>query len=80
MGEAADRAEAAVATPAGRILRLSGLDELPQLFNVLKGEMSILGPRPVTEEELIHYQALAADYLARRPGLTGAGSARRNRA
>ncbi len=69
------RADSPVST-AGSILRNSGLDELPQMFNVIRGEMSIWGPRPVTEEELIRYQSLASDYLARRPGLTGFGFAR----
>jgi exopolysaccharide production protein ExoY len=58
-------------TAIGAILRKSSLDELPQLFNVLKGEMSIVGPRPVTEEELARYGGAKADYLACRPGITG---------
>ena len=45
---------------------------MPQLFNVLRGEMSIVGPRPVTEEELAGYAANAGSYLACRPGITGA--------
>jgi exopolysaccharide production protein ExoY len=58
-------------TAIGAILRKSSLDELPQLFNVLKGEMSIVGPRPVTEEELVRYSSAANAYLACRPGITG---------
>jgi len=55
----------------GEILRRSSLDELPQLFNVLKGHMSIVGPRPVTEEELERYDSSISAYLACRPGITG---------
>ena len=58
-------------TAMGEILRRSSLDELPQLFNVLKGEMSIVGPRPVTEEELEKYSSSVGAYLACRPGITG---------
>ena len=55
----------------GEIMRKSSLDELPQLFNVLKGDMSIVGPRPVTEEELERYDSSVSAYLACRPGITG---------
>jgi exopolysaccharide production protein ExoY len=58
-------------TPIGAILRKSSLDELPQLFNVLAGEMSIVGPRPVTEDELSRYGASVKAYTACRPGITG---------
>jgi exopolysaccharide production protein ExoY len=58
-------------TPIGAILRKSSLDELPQLFNVLMGNMSIVGPRPVTEEELSRYGASVKIYAACRPGITG---------
>jgi exopolysaccharide production protein ExoY len=58
-------------TPIGSILRKSSLDELPQLFNVLKGEMSIVGPRPLTEEELSRYSFATTAYYACRPGITG---------
>ena len=58
-------------TSIGAILRKSSLDELPQLFNVLKGEMSIVGPRPVPDEELERYASSAGAYLACRPGITG---------
>ena len=58
-------------TLIGTLLRKSSLDELPQLFNVLRGEMSIVGPRPVTEEELTRYSNSVNAYLACRPGITG---------
>jgi exopolysaccharide production protein ExoY len=58
-------------TAIGALLRKSSLDELPQLFNVLKGDMSIVGPRPVTEEELVRYSSAVTHYLACRPGITG---------
>jgi exopolysaccharide production protein ExoY len=58
-------------TAIGAILRKSSLDELPQLFNVLKGDMSIVGPRPVTDEELERYTTAIGAYLACRPGITG---------
>jgi exopolysaccharide production protein ExoY len=55
----------------GRMLRISSLDELPQLFNVLRGDMSCVGPRPVVADELQRYGASAAEYLRTRPGVTG---------
>lgn len=55
----------------GTFLRATSLDELPQIFNVLRGEMSVVGPRPVTEGELEHYGEGLSHYLALRPGLTG---------
>jgi exopolysaccharide production protein ExoY len=58
-------------TSVGAMLRKSSLDELPQLFNVLIGDMSIVGPRPVTEEELSRYGASVNAYTACRPGVTG---------
>ncbi len=59
-------------TPVGRFLRATSLDELPQLFNVLAGQMSLVGPRPVQQAELAQfYGAAAAYYRAVRPGLTG---------
>jgi exopolysaccharide production protein ExoY len=58
-------------TPIGTILRKSSLDELPQLFNVLRGDMSIIGPRPVTQDELLRYASAASAYIACRPGITG---------
>jgi lipopolysaccharide/colanic/teichoic acid biosynthesis glycosyltransferase len=58
-------------TPLGRFLRRSSLDELPQLICVLKGEMSLVGPRPVPADELRRYGAQQTHYLAVRPGVTG---------
>jgi exopolysaccharide production protein ExoY len=58
-------------TTIGAILRKSSLDELPQLFNVLKGDMSIVGPRPVTEEEMKRYANAVTAYYSCRPGITG---------
>jgi lipopolysaccharide/colanic/teichoic acid biosynthesis glycosyltransferase len=59
-------------TRIGRFLRATSLDELPQLINVLRGEMSVVGPRPVTRMELdSYYGAAAAHYLTVRPGITG---------
>ena len=58
-------------TGFGRFLRRSSLDELPQLFNVLVGDMSIVGPRPIVAEEVPLYQEHFTDYADARPGLTG---------
>ncbi|WP_342032549.1 sugar transferase [Mesobacillus boroniphilus] len=58
-------------TRVGRILRKSSLDELPQLINVLKGEMSLVGPRPIVEEELKEYKHKRQDFLSVKPGMTG---------
>lgn len=58
-------------TTVGRILRKSSLDELPQLFNVLWGSMSCVGPRPIVKAELARYGSHATDYMAARPGVTG---------
>ena len=58
-------------TPLGRFLRKSNLDELPQLFNVLKGEMSLVGPRPIVLAEVDRYGDKFAHYRATRPGMTG---------
>jgi exopolysaccharide production protein ExoY len=55
----------------GNILRKSSIDELPQLFNVLRGDMSLVGPRPVVPEELEYYGRHVDEYLRARPGLTG---------
>lgn len=59
-------------TPLGHILRKSSLDELPQLFNILRGDMSCIGPRPVPMKELLQrYGSAASDYIRAKPGLTG---------
>jgi Undecaprenyl-phosphate galactose phosphotransferase WbaP len=58
-------------TPIGAFLRRTSLDELPQLWNVLKGEMSVVGPRPIIEEELERYGDQVGYYLETRPGITG---------
>jgi lipopolysaccharide/colanic/teichoic acid biosynthesis glycosyltransferase len=58
-------------TPFGKFLRSTSLDELPQLWNVLKGDMSLVGPRPVTPGELLRYGRNAVIYMLVRPGLTG---------
>lgn len=58
-------------TSIGQFLRMSSLDELPQLFNVLVGDMTMVGPRPVTEKELARYGRDLPIYLSVRPGLTG---------
>lgn len=55
----------------GNMLRRSSLDELPQILNVLKGDMAIVGPRPIVEDELQYYGAERYLYLKVRPGLTG---------
>ena len=58
-------------TPIGRFLRHTSLDELPQLLNVLRGEMSLVGPRPVVQSELSFYGENADYYMLARPGVTG---------
>jgi len=58
-------------TAVGTLLRKTSLDELPQFWNVLKGDMSLVGPRPVVRTELRRYGELARAYLAVRPGVTG---------
>ena len=58
-------------TPVGRIIRKTSIDELPQLFNVLKGEMSIVGPRPPIPREVVKYDAWHGLRLSVKPGLTG---------
>jgi lipopolysaccharide/colanic/teichoic acid biosynthesis glycosyltransferase len=56
--------------PLGRLLRRSSIDELPNLLNVLRGEMSLVGPRPPLESEVRHYDAFALRRLHVRPGIT----------
>lgn len=58
-------------TPLGAFMRATSLDELPQLINVIKGEMSLVGPRPIVPAEASRYGAAFRDYLGCRPGLTG---------
>jgi exopolysaccharide production protein ExoY len=58
-------------TAIGRLLRRTSLDEVPQIFNVLRGEMSLVGPRPIVEGEMIRYRQYIVDYMAVKPGITG---------
>ena len=58
-------------TKSGAFLRKTSLDELPQIFNVLRGDMSLVGPRPVVQEELARYGEFVQDYLMVKPGITG---------
>jgi Undecaprenyl-phosphate galactose phosphotransferase WbaP len=58
-------------TRMGRLLRRTSLDELAQLWNVVRGDMSLVGPRPIVEEETKHYNGHMVDYLSVKPGLTG---------
>jgi len=58
-------------TALGRVLRTSSVDELPQLINVLRGDMSLVGPRPIVQAEVVRYGDHFGDYCSVRPGLTG---------
>lgn len=58
-------------TPLGRYLRKFSIDELPQLWNVVRGEMSIVGPRPIVEDEAFRYEEHFKDYCSVKPGITG---------
>jgi exopolysaccharide production protein ExoY len=59
-------------TTLGLAMRKSSIDELPQLFNILKGDMSFVGPRPIVADEMPKYGASIRHYFCARPGLTGA--------
>ncbi len=58
-------------TRLGRLLRATSIDELPQLWNVLKGEMSLVGPRPPLQREIVHYDVWHRRRLSMKPGITG---------
>lgn len=58
-------------TAVGKLLRKSSLDEIPQFFNVLMGDMSIVGPRPIVEKETHYYEDKLSYYLSVKPGVTG---------
>lgn len=58
-------------TRVGEFLRTSSLDELPQLLNVIRGEMSLVGPRPIVDDEITKYGKNFIDYVLVRPGMTG---------
>lgn len=58
-------------TRLGAFLRSTSLDELPQIWNVLRGEMSLVGPRPITQDELANYRGYEWCYLSVKPGITG---------
>ena len=58
-------------TPIGKFLRITSMDELPQLINVLRGEMSIVGPRPIVDEEIPKYGNAIQEVFSVKPGMTG---------
>jgi exopolysaccharide production protein ExoY len=58
-------------TPLGAMFRKAGIDELPQLFNVLRGDMSIVGPQPISDDQIGQYADQAGAYLSCKPGITG---------
>jgi lipopolysaccharide/colanic/teichoic acid biosynthesis glycosyltransferase len=70
-GPAVTAGDDARVTPVGRLLRRTKLDELPQLLNVIKGEMSLVGPRPEHPDYVKHYTAEQRRLLSVRPGITG---------
>ena len=66
-------------TTSGKILRKWNLDELPQLYNIIKGDMSFIGPRPVIEEEVEKYGDKKGKFLSIKPGLSGYWQVNRNK-
>jgi lipopolysaccharide/colanic/teichoic acid biosynthesis glycosyltransferase len=58
-------------TPLGHLLRVTSLDELPQVVNILRGEMSVIGPRPIIAEEVPHYGEHFHEVFSVLPGITG---------
>ena len=58
-------------TKIGKFLRKTSLDEIPQFWNVLKGEMSVIGPRPIEPDELVAYDDSVVEFLSMTPGITG---------
>ncbi|MGH8883818.1 MAG: sugar transferase [Egibacteraceae bacterium] len=66
-----DETDAERISPLGSLLRTTSLDELPQLWNVLKGDMGIIGPRPTLPEQVAHYSPRQRRRLEIRPGMTG---------
>lgn len=58
-------------TPLGKFLRDTSLDELPQLINIIRGDMSLVGPRPIVQDEIVRYANDISAYASMRPGLTG---------
>jgi lipopolysaccharide/colanic/teichoic acid biosynthesis glycosyltransferase len=69
-GFAVDRGDSRI-TRAGRVLRRTSIDELPQLWNVVRGEMSVIGPRPTLRYQVEHYTERQRRRLEVRPGITG---------
>lgn len=66
-----DESDAERTTPLGSLLRTTSLDELPQLWNILHGDMSLIGPRPTLPEQVVHYSGKQRRRLEVRPGMTG---------
>jgi lipopolysaccharide/colanic/teichoic acid biosynthesis glycosyltransferase len=58
-------------TSVGRLLRMTSFDELPQIWNVLRGDMSLVGPRPIVQDEIVRYGAIYRLYTTVKPGITG---------
>jgi lipopolysaccharide/colanic/teichoic acid biosynthesis glycosyltransferase len=58
-------------TKVGKFIRKTSIDELPQFFNVLRGDMSLVGTRPPTEDEFLHYESRHKRRLSLKPGITG---------